>query len=373
MSVRLKSTVGGNHRVTHNTLLFTMCCPRWKIASLHSNCAIINTLQDNHLSVHNLICHTEEYKMLLNANTTVVLTWLWLTSKCDITGTNSQVFPDRLHIYYFKELKSDRCVEVWPRQIQLGSWPNVKVDSIQNHTIRSANVRDKVVPGPPQWLHLYLTYIHVLQIIPLPTTTMCSTAHSHNWVLLSTGSTDTTIHAQPSASCSYRAYEMSNTEPNACFATCVNKRACGYKNPVKTFFAFMVSQRNDSTLQYKPPRCIWEPSVERCGVVWGKGLGSPLLHSAETNTSEVMNKGRVYRGWRSVSHTHTHACTPTRTFLDSGLPGSLGLARILCILSNVCYWALSRLQPVPRLPSNAINCRRAYDKQCIHTHTHKHK
>lgn len=123
------------------------------------------------------------------------------------------------------------------------------------------------------------------------------------------------------------------------------------------------------TLQYKPPRCIWEPSVERCGVVWGKGFGSPLLHSAETNTSEVMNKGRVYRGWRSVSHTHTHACTPTRTFLDSGLPGSLGLARILCILSNVCYWALSRLQPVPRLPSNAINCRRAYDKQCIHTHT----
>lgn len=221
-----------------------------------------------------------------------------------------------------------------------------------------------MVLGPPQWLHLYLTYIH--------NATNNSPAY-HNYVQHGTFTQLCLIvHWQHwhnhscAASCSYRAYEMSNTEPNACFATCVNKRACRYKNPVKTFFAFMVSQRNDSTLQYKPPRCIWEPSVERCGVVWGKGFGSPLLHSAETNTSEVMNKGRVYRGWRSVSHTHTHTCTPTRTFLDSGLPGSLGLARILCILSNVCYWALSRLQPVPRLPSNAINCRRAYDK---HTHT----
>lgn len=313
MSVRLKSTVGGNHRVTHNTLLFTMCCPRWKIASLHSNCAIINTLQDNHLSVHNLICHTEEYKMLLNANTTVVLTWLWLTSKCDITGTNSQVFPDRLHIYYFKELKSDRCVEVWPRQIQLGSWPNVKVDSIQNHTIRSANVRDKVVLGPPQWLHLYLTYIHVLQIIPLPTTTMCSTAHSHNCVLLSTGSTDTTIHAQPVVHTVLMKWATQNR--TRVFATCVNKRACRYKNPVKTFFAFMVSQRNDhivnvSRLHYSTSlRAVSESPVSSAvGSFEVRGLAAlyctllKQIHLKSWIRGEFTEAGEA-----CLTRTHTHA------------------------------------------------------------------
>lgn len=350
-----------------------MCCPRWIIASLHSNCAIINTLQDNHLSIHTLICHTEEYKMLLNANTTVVLTRLWLTSKCDITGTNSQVFPDRLHIYYFKELKSDRCVEVWPRQIQLGSWPNVKVDSIQNHTIRSANVRDKVVLGPPQWLHLYLTYIHNAtnnspayhNYVQHGTfTQLCLIVHWQHWHNHSCAA-----FSQLFIPCLWN--EQHRTERVLCHlrkqASVQIQESCG-----DIFCLHGESEERPHcecvplTLQYKPPRCVWEPSVERCGVVWGKGFGRPLLHSAETNTSEVMNKGRVYRGWRSVSHTHTHTCTPTRTFLDSGLPGSLGLARILCILSNVCYWALSRLQPVPRLPSNAINCRRAYDK---HTHT----
>lgn len=313
MSVRLKSTVGGNHRVTHNTLLFTMCCPWWIIASLHSNCAIINTLQDNHLSIHTLICHTEEYKMLLNANTTVVLTWLWLTSKCDITGTNSQVFPDRLHIYYFKELKSDRCVEVWPRQIQLGSWPNVKVDSIQNHTIRSANVRDKVVLGPPQWLHLYLTYIH--------NATNNSPAY-HNYVQHGTFTQLCLIvHWQHwhnhscAASCSYRAYEMSNTEPNACFATCVNKRACRYKNPVKTFFAFMVSQRNDhivnvSRLHYSTSlRAVSESPVSSAvGSFEVRGLAAlyctllKQMHLKSWIRWEFTEAGEA-----CLTRTHTHA------------------------------------------------------------------
>ncbi len=117
-----------------------------------------------------------------------------------------------------------------------------------------------MAPSVPQ------TYIHKLQIIScLPQLCM---SHLHNCVLLFTGSTDTTIHAQASpASRQYlcHAYAMSYAEPN----TRLQQRkqasmhiqefcSCG------EILAFMVSQKNTRgaraehaplTLQHKPPHC----------------------------------------------------------------------------------------------------------------------
>lgn len=117
------------------------------------------------------------------------------------------------------------------------------------------------------------------------------------------------------ASCSYRAYEMSNTEPNACFATCVNKRACGYKNPVKTFFAFMVSQRNDhivnvSRLHYSTSlRAVSESLVSSAvGSFEVRGLAAlyctllKQIHLKSWIRGEFTEAGEA-----CLTRTHTHA------------------------------------------------------------------
>lgn len=81
------------------------------------------------------------------------------------------------------------------------------------------------------------------------------------------------------------------------------------------------------------------------------------------------------RGTETIKDTSGHTHTRTHThFLTADFLIPSRKAHFLCILSNVCYWALSRLQPVQRLPSTAINCRRvgAMYVMCTHTATNMH-
>lgn len=86
-------------------------------------------------------------------------------------------------------------------------------------------------------------------------------------------------------------------------------------------------------------------------------------------------------GYRGCTGTHcwfycsTYIGTHTRThFLIPDFPISSRKAPFLCILSNVCYRALSRLQPFQRLPSTVINNRRVCEVKSytVYTHTKTH-
>lgn len=148
----------------------------------------------------------------------------------------------------------------------------------------------------------------------LPTTTMCRMAVSHNCVLLSTGSTDTTIHAQPSASVHTSCLWNEQHRTKCVFCHLRKQPSVQIQESCGGIFAFMVSQRKATceclplTLQYKPPHCIWEPSGRVLWVAWGKGLAAIYY----TLLKQIHLKSRIRgeftkAGEACLTHTHAHA------------------------------------------------------------------